>query len=88
MDSLGMTFEPCWKPLEALALRNPKIRMADWMFMGTAHRKDLPLIHLYKHKDTRRYLNLDEHDMFYHYNSPKDTYDYAIEKEALEYALS
>ena len=43
--------EPDWKPLEGVLSREHR---EDFMFMGTAGG-----IVLYKHRDTRRYLNID-----------------------------
>jgi hypothetical protein len=49
-----------WKPLEGVLSRE---RCADFMFMGSTGR-----IVLYKHRHTRRYLNIDsETGRFYQY---------------------
>jgi hypothetical protein len=51
---------PDWKPLEGVLSRED---CADFMFMGTTAG-----IVLYKHRDTRRYLNIDaETGRFYQY---------------------
>ena len=51
---------PDWKPLEGVLSRE---RCAEFMFMGTTGG-----IVLYKHWDTRRYLNIDsETGRFYQY---------------------
>jgi hypothetical protein len=51
---------PDWKPLEGVFSRE---QCVDFMFMGTAG-----AIVLYKHRDTRRYLNIDsETGRFYLY---------------------
>ncbi len=51
---------PDWKPLEGVL--SPE-HCADFMFMGSAGG-----IVLYKHRDTRRYLNIDsETGRFYQY---------------------
>ena len=52
--------EPDWKPLERVLSRE---QCEDFMFMGSAGG-----IVLYKHHDTRRYLNIDsETGRFYQY---------------------
>jgi hypothetical protein len=60
---MSRTFEvgaPDWKPLEGLLSRE---HCADFMFMGRTGG-----IVLYKHRDTRRYLNIDsETGQFYQY---------------------
>jgi len=51
---------PDWGPLEDALSRE---QCADYMFMGTAG-----VIVLYKHRDTRRYLNIDSKTgRFYQY---------------------
>ena len=51
---------PDWKPLEGVLSRK---QCVDFMFMGTAG-----AIVLYKHRDTRRYLNIgSESGRFYQY---------------------
>ncbi|MEU7802713.1 hypothetical protein AB0B10_25975 [Micromonospora arborensis] len=45
-----------WKPLEATL---PADQLGDWMYMGRVER-GARVIHQYKHRETRRYLNLDE----------------------------
>jgi len=45
-----------WEPLHAVA---PEAWWGDFMFMGLAHVPDLAIA-LYKHLDTRHYLNIDE----------------------------
>ena len=52
--------EPNWKPLEGVLSRE---HCEDFMFMGSASG-----IVLYKHRDTRRYLNIEaETGRFYRY---------------------
>jgi hypothetical protein len=52
--------EPNWKPLDGVLSRE---HCEDFMFMGSAGG-----IVLYKHRDTRRYLNIDaETGRFYRY---------------------
>ena len=52
--------EPNWKPLEGVLSRE---HCEDFMFMGSAGG-----IVLYKHRDTRRYLNIEaETGRFYRY---------------------
>jgi hypothetical protein len=69
--------EAVWQPLEAVArvarssARLPSFHEGEFMFMGTVSnaRKRLD-IHLYKHADTRRYLNLDVAGHAYAYLGP------------------
>jgi hypothetical protein len=66
-----------WEPLEAvsrLACSDPTLpsfHEAEFMYMGavTNERKRLR-IHLYKHRDTRRYLNIDDAGHTYEYRGP------------------
>ena len=69
--------EAVWQPLEAKArvarssAHLPPFHEGEFMFMGTVSnaRKRLD-IHLYKHVDTRRYLNLDVAGHAYAYLGP------------------
>jgi hypothetical protein len=69
--------ETVWQPLEAVArvarssTHLPPFHEGEFMFMGTVSnaRKRLE-IHLYKHVDTRRYLNLDVGGHAYAYLGP------------------
>lgn len=65
---------PIWGPLEAVArvIRSrpelPAFHTGEFMFMATVACCQKPLrIHLYKHIDTRRYLNLDDGGHAYAY---------------------
>lgn len=51
----------CWKPL--LMVIDPK-DLGDYMDMG----EDISGIHLYKHFDTRKYINVDEQGNCYKFN--------------------
>ena len=58
---------PDWRPLEALSslVRQradlPHFHPGEFMYMAAVRGTDLDLVvHLYKHVDTRRYLNLDD----------------------------
>jgi hypothetical protein len=58
---------PVWTPLEQLAVSTakrrdlPTIDPAEFMYMGHLRsRAGEPDLHLYKHYDTRRYLNIDD----------------------------
>lgn len=55
--------EAIWKPLEAV-IEN-KSELAGFMFMGIAVTEQGSRIHLYKHRDTRLYTNIDEELRFY-----------------------
>ena len=63
-----------WAPLESVARISrlsdelPSFHAAEFMYMGAVqHERDGPTIHLYKHRDTRRYLNLDDAGRAYAY---------------------
>ena len=56
-----------WGPLEKLFKDDDKC--AEFMFMGT--RDD---IHLYKHINTRRYINIDDKGKFYIYTPTINDY--------------
>ncbi|MEY2431385.1 MAG: hypothetical protein QOC92_1110 [Acidimicrobiaceae bacterium] len=68
-----------WAPLEAvarIARQSPELSSfheGEFMYMGAVHneRKGLT-IHLYKHRDTRRYLNLDDAGHAYAYRYRED----------------
>ena len=58
----GIMFDtPNWKPLEMFV---PKEYWSCFMWMGTV----LGGIEMYKHCDTRRYLNIDSNGKFFEYN--------------------
>lgn len=69
---LELSDAPVWAPLEAVArwarTRDdvPSFHEAEFMYMAAVH-DDRRTIHLYKHIDTRRYLNLDENGTAYAY---------------------
>jgi hypothetical protein len=73
-----------WRPLEGVAYLTrqsdelPSFHEDEFMYMGAVWnaRKRL-LIHLYKHRDTRRYLNLDDGGHGYKFcaPSPEDAKD-------------
>ena len=68
--------EPNWKPLEGVLSRE---HCEDFMFMGSAGG-----IVLYKHRDTRRYLNIEaETGRFYRYAD--DDYIEINREQAIEY---
>lgn len=52
-----------WKPLEELSEVSNKIDCCDFMYMGSVGD-----INLYKHRDTRSYLNIDSSGTFWQYN--------------------
>ena len=69
--------EPEWWPLAALArlarqnAALPSFHEHEFMYMGAVSRpRDRLKIHLYKHGDTRRYLNLDDAGHAYAYCGP------------------
>lgn len=58
--------QPDWEPLirliQVLAATPgaPRIEPADFMYMWRLEARGRPRLHLYKHIDTRRYLNIDD----------------------------
>jgi hypothetical protein len=62
-----------WRPLELVAFvvardrALPRLGIDEFMFMGRVVRRSRPDIWLYKHYETRRYLNLDESVQSYRY---------------------
>ncbi len=68
--------EPDWAPLEDTLL-------GDFMFMGYAQG-----IRMYKHAQTRRYLNLDPQGRAYRYVAEKDLYEPMPLPAALAHAFS
>ena len=69
--------EPDWRPLVAIARLArasealPSIDEQDFMYMAAVVRPNYPLrIHLYKHRETRHYLNLDDGGHAYQYCGP------------------
>jgi hypothetical protein len=68
--------EPCWEPLERFARlvwqmpELPQFHPGEFMYMVAVRNKRLDLrIHLYKHIDTRRHLNLDDAGHAYAFQS-------------------
>jgi hypothetical protein len=64
---------PVWGPLEAVArvarsrAELPAFQECEFMYMATVCSRKHLCIHLYKHIDTRRYLNLDDDGRAYAY---------------------
>jgi hypothetical protein len=63
-----------WGPLEQVArlargsAELPSLHEAEFMYMGAVrHDRKRLTIHLYKHQDTRKYLNLDDAGQAYAY---------------------
>jgi hypothetical protein len=81
------TFEPDWRPLEIMSRRG-LASVGDFMFMATYHFEGKPSVHTYKHKKTRRYLNLDENCNAYRYVGEENRYEPMPLPEALEHAFS
>lgn len=74
--------EPVWQPLEQVAkvVRQsselPHFHHGEFMYMAAVVNKRLRVrIHLYKHIDTRRYLNLDDGGHAYAYLPKPDDPD-------------
>lgn len=70
--------EPNWKPLERIL---PRHECVDYMYMGRVGE-----IELYKHRFTRRYLNVDADGRFYLYVSGR--YEEVTRSTALEHVSS
>lgn len=81
--TLQLDGEPQWRSLEAVArlaresAELPSFHECEFMYMGAVSALgDRLRIHLYKHRDTRRYLNLDDAGHAYQYcGSPPDDLD-------------
>lgn len=65
--TIDLDAEPVWQPLEAIAGISdrstglPCLHMDRFMYMAAvANRRKHLRVHLYKHIDTRRYLNIDD----------------------------
>jgi hypothetical protein len=66
-----------WAPLECFLIaatkRGVEAPCADeFMWMGRCELADGPVVHLYKHVDSRRYLNLDHAGFSYRYRARED----------------
>lgn len=55
-----------WSPLQA-AVGNSLLPY--FMYMGKVELDESKALHLYKHRDTKRYLNIDDEGLFYLYDS-------------------
>lgn len=71
--------EAVWAPLEAVARMArhtpelPSFHEGEFMYMAAVHNlRERLTIHLYKHRDTRRYLNLDDTGHAYAYRYRED----------------
>jgi hypothetical protein len=75
---MELTDEPNWLPLERMAelvatTDWPVLDPDDFMYMGREIPEGGgPVVHLYKARDTRRYLNLDDEGHAYWYCGPVD----------------
>ena len=74
LTTLDLTSGPVWSPLEQLAAsvwqrpELPQFHPGEFMYMAAVRgQRPLVVIHLYKHIDTCRYLNLDEAGHAYAY---------------------
>lgn len=73
-----LAYQVDWKPLEAMSKLHPnEIDCGDFMYMGT-----LLTICLYKHRITRRYLNIDTDGTCWLYH--EDGYFQIAEESAIE----
>lgn len=73
---------PTWAPLEGFLGDD---RCAHFMAMGEIIQNGI-VIYLYKHKSTRRYLNLDNNGNAYRFNN--GAYDPITLTEAIHHAFS
>jgi hypothetical protein len=64
---LNQLIASSWAPLEMLL---PGAECARFMFMG-----EVAGVHLYKHRETRRYLNVDESGATFAFNPATSNYD-------------
>lgn len=74
LTTVDLRSGPVWAPLEQLAAvvwqspALPQFHPGEFMYMAVVHGGRPPVgIHLYKHIDTRRYLNLDDAGHAYAY---------------------
>ena len=74
LTTLGLGSGPVWEPLEQLAAtvwqcpELPQFHPHEFMYMAAVHGgRPRVTIHLFKHIDTRRYLNLDDAGHAYAY---------------------
>ena len=73
-----ISYLPNWKPLEDMSERHPdKIDCGDFMYMGNVFD-----ICLYKHRNTRGYLNIDTEGTCWMYH--KDGYFQIAQESAIE----
>lgn len=94
MEIIDVT-TPDWKPLEAVESRNPKVKADDFMYMGSVDQNGT-IIRMYKHWNTRRYLNIDTKGGFWRYIAPYHGESCSIpskyisipQSHAIEHALS
>jgi hypothetical protein len=89
-DTAALDWEPLERFLAAATQRGVVAPHADeFMWMGRCELTDGPIVHLYKHVDSRRYLNLDHAGFAYRYragdagayepfDSPPAALDYVI----------
>jgi hypothetical protein len=79
MSDIEYPEKPFWTPLESTV----QDRCRYFMFMGQVQ-QDGTLIFLYKHKVTRRHLNIDLNDLTYVFRVDPGRYFLIPREEALE----
>lgn len=84
---LDQNTRPDWRPLERLAGDNKRIKLGDFMHMGTDRAANGQVLQLYKHRMTRRYLNLDDDGCAYAYVGAGH-YDLTDLTTAIQHVLS
>ena len=77
--SMTVVSEPNWKPLERLFSRE---ECAAFMYMG-----HLGTMELYKHRDTRRYLNIDAYTGEFYLHRGNNDYMKVGKAAALAYVF-
>jgi hypothetical protein len=82
LTRLDLRSGPVWEPLEQLAAtvwqrpELPQFHPGEFMYMAAVHGgRPRVTIHLYKHIDTRRYMNLDDAGHAYAYQFRVDDPD-------------
>jgi len=86
----GESQTDCWAPLKRFALEHRRINPSDFMCMGRITSSESRPVCLYKHYNTRRYLNIDTLGNIWAYEAEKDKYilDSMAVETRINYVLS
>lgn len=84
VDESGLLFIPFDKYVGEVELNG--YISTDVMYMGQGHIDKH--VYLYKHMDSRRYINIDEDGNFYKYNCSTDRYTIIDKETALNIFMS